>query len=59
MKCPCKGCERHTLTCRQFCEEHRKWKEEHEQANERRRAETDVTNYRVGVMLRIRGRKRR
>ena len=31
MKCPCKGCERRTITCHGICWEYKDWKQEHEE----------------------------
>ena len=59
MKCPCHGCERRTLTCRQVCKEHEKWQKEHAQAKERERMDRDADSYRIGVCIKIRGRKKR
>jgi len=30
LKCPCKGCEKRTLTCHGFCQEYKAWKAEHQ-----------------------------
>ena len=59
MKCPCKTCDKRTLTCRQVCEPWKAWQEEHRLAKERERREADATQYRIGVCVKIRGRKKR
>lgn len=34
MKCPCKGCERRTLTCHGLCENYQEWKKENTARND-------------------------
>lgn len=34
IKCPCRGCERRTLTCRQVCKPWQEWKEEQKAVKE-------------------------
>ena len=58
MICPCKDCTRRTLTCHGFCKGYAEWKAEREQANARRRSGQEVSNYRIEVSIRLRGRKR-
>ena len=52
MICPCKGCLRRTLTCRQVCREFDEWQKEKEQGNERRRQEAEINHYFVERSLR-------
>lgn len=41
--CPCKDCEKRTVTCHYqgACEPWEKWKKEHEEKRERKRSEKD------------------
>ena len=43
MKCPCKGCERRTLTCHGFCEEYQAWAVENNAKNEWLREQNKLT----------------
>ena len=58
MKCPCKDCQRRTLTCHGVCKEYHKWKQEREQANARREAENEKLDYIITAMGRRRGKRR-
>lgn len=41
MKCPCKGCDRRTLTCHGLCADYQKWKTWKEEGNKVRAAERE------------------
>ena len=58
MRCPCKDCQRRTLTCHGVCKEYQQWKQEREQANARREAENEKTDYVIAAMTRRRGKRR-
>ena len=39
--CPCKDCQKRTLTCHQFCREYQEWKDIINQINELKHQEYD------------------
>ena len=42
MKCPCKECDHHTITCHGFCDGYKKWRDWKDGINEKKRLDQDA-----------------
>lgn len=59
MKCPCKECARKGCgKDHDSCEPYKEWAKKREETRNRRNADAEITGYRIGVAVKIRGAKR-